>query len=171
MSIAAEEWLKNEDNVCREDRISRLNWIIQKYPNIEIAMFQGGLKSNYLFEEARYCFVYGQFFASTMLSLAFIENMLASFVFGAGRNDLKKISALNLLKKAREEGIINDSEYNQLDKIRKLRNPITHFKEPMNKEGIEIRGLKDNKHSYEIIEDDAKIAICAMFKLMKIFSV
>lgn len=166
MSLAAEEWLNNEDNVCREDRLSRLKWIIQNYPDIEIAMLQGGLKSHYLFEEARYSFVYGQFFASTMLSLAFIENSLSSYFFGAGRNDLKRAGAFDLLNEAKKEGIITNYEFNLLDKVRKLRNPITHFKEPMNEESIEIRGLKDNKHPYIIIEDDAKKTIYAMFKLM-----
>lgn len=171
MSSSAEEWLNNEDNVCKEDRLSRLKWTIQEYPDIEISMFQEGLKSHYLFEEARYCFVYGQFFASTLLSLSFIENTLASYFFGAGRNDLKRAGAFDLLNGAKKERIINDSEFNLLDKVRKLRNPITHFQEPMNEEKIEFRGLKDNKHPYEIIEDDAKIAISAMFALMARFSV
>jgi hypothetical protein len=171
MSLSAEKWLNNEDTVCREDRLSRLKWAIQELPDFEIAMFQGGLKSLYLFEEARYCFVYGQFFASTMLSLAFIENTLASYLFGAGRNDLKRAGAFDLLHEAKKEYIINDSEFNLLDKVRKLRNPIAHFQDPNNKERIEIRGLKDSKHPYEIIEDDAKIAISAMFKLMARFCV
>ena len=88
MTLSAEEWLDNEDSQCRSDRLNRLKWIIEKYPDIDISLFHGGLKSHYLFEEARHCFVYGQYIASIVLSLSYIENTLASAFYVSGRNDL-----------------------------------------------------------------------------------
>jgi len=73
MALSAEEWLDNEDKQCWDER---LKWTIEEYPNIDVSLFHGGLKSHYLFEETRYCFVYGQYIASTMLSLSYIENTL-----------------------------------------------------------------------------------------------
>lgn len=81
MTLIAEEWLDNEDRQCRSDRLKRLKWIIEKYPVIDISFFHGGLKSHYLFEEARYCFVYGQYIASIILSISYIENTLASVLY------------------------------------------------------------------------------------------
>lgn len=130
MTQSAEKWLDNEDKQCRDDRLNRLKWIIEEYPNIEMSLFHGGFKSHYLFEEARYCFVYGQYFASIMLSLSYIENTLAIVFYASGRNDLQRASVVNLLEVAKEEGLISESEFAVFNRIREIRNPITHFRKP-----------------------------------------
>lgn len=171
MMRSAEGWLDNEDKQCRDDRLNRLKWIIEEYPNIEMSLFHGGLKSHYLFEEARYCFVYGQYIASTMLSLSYIENTLASVFYTSGRNDLQRASLVNLLEESREEGLISESEFAVFDKVREIRNPLTHFRKPTDKKIIEYRAVKNNRHSYELLEEDAKTALKAAFRMMAKFSI
>ncbi|HEX7319491.1 MAG TPA: hypothetical protein VF399_03930 [bacterium] len=171
MIQSAEGWLDNEDKQCREERLYRLKWIIERYPNIEIALLHGGLKSNYLFEEARYCFVYGQYIASTMLSLSYIENTLASVFYASGRNDLLKASLVNLLEEAKEKGIISEPEFAIFNKVREIRNPITHFRKPMDKETIEYRAVKNDRLLDELLEEDAKTALKAVFRMIVKFSI
>ena len=171
MTLSAEEWLDNEDRQCRGDRLNRLKWIIENYPDIDISLFLGGLKSHYLFEEARYCFVYGQYIASIMLSLSYIENTLASVFYASGRNDLQKACVIDLLKKAKEEGLISESEFTVFNTVRKIRNPITHFRKPSDKENIESRVVKNNRNPYELLEEDSKTALEATFRIMSKFSV
>jgi len=171
MTLSAEEWLDNEDRQCRSDRLNRLKWIIEKYPNIDISFFHGGLKSHYLFEEARYCFVYGQYIASIVLSLSYIENTLASVFYASGRNDLQRAPVADLLKKAKEEGLISESEFIVFNKVRKIRNPITHFRKPNDKEIIEYRAIKNDRHPYKLLEEDSKVALEASFRIMSKFSI
>ena len=171
MTLSAEEWLDNEDRQCRGDRLHRLKWVIEEYPNIDISLFHGGLKFHYLFEEARYCFVYGQYIASTMLSLSYIENTLASVFYASGRNDLQRARVVDLLKEAKEEGLISESEFTVFNKVRKIRNPITHFRKPSDKETIEYRAVKNDRYPYELLEEDAKTALKATFRMMAKFSI
>lgn len=169
--ITAEEWLDNEERKCRDDRLNRLKWIIEIYPNIDISCFHGGKKSYYLFEEARYCFVYGQYISSIMLILSYIENTLSSIFYGSGRNDLSRASTVDLLKEAKNEGLISENEFNLFDKVRKIRNPLTHFRKPDDKEDIEYRAIKNDIHPYELLEEDAKVDLKAGFRIMEKFSI
>lgn len=171
MMPSPEGWLDNEDKRCRDDRLNRLKWTIEQYPNIEISLFHGGLKSHYLFEEARYCFVYGQYVASIMLSLSCIENTLASVFYASGRNDLQRARLVSLLEEAKEKGLIAESEFAVFNKVREIRNPITHFRKPMDKETIEWRAAKNDRHPYELVEEDAKAALKAVFRMMAKFSI
>jgi len=171
MMPSAEGWLDNEDKQCRGDRLNRLKWIVEQYPNIEISLFHGGLKSHYLFEEARYCFVYGQYIASIMLSLSYIENTLASIFYASGRDDLQRVRLVNLLEEAKEKGLISESEFALFNKVREIRNPITHFRKPVDKETIEWRAVQNDRHPYELVEEDAKTALKAAFRMMAKFSI
>lgn len=164
----AEEWLDNEEHRCRDDRLERLKWIMQKYPKIDGQMFYGGIKSYYLFEEARYCFVYGQYIASTMLSLSYIENTLGSIFYAGRRNDLERASLADLLKQANKERLISDQEFIVFDKVRKIRNPLTHFRKP-NKEDLELQSFARGMNTYEMLEEDAKVALTASFRIMEKF--
>ena len=171
MIPSAEEWLDNEDRGCWDDRLNRLKWIIEEYPNIDISIFHGGIKSYYIFEEARYCFVYGQYIASTMLSLSYIENTLGSVFYAAGRNDLQRAGISDLLKEAQKEGLISEREFSVFDKVRKIRNPMTHFRKPLHRETLEYKAIESDRHPYEVLEEDAKVALKANFRMMEKFSI
>jgi len=108
----------------------------------------GKYPSHYLFEEARYCSVYAQYIASTLLSLAFIEHTLASVLYASGDNDIPKARISDLLVKAKKEGLISESEFDLSDKVRKVRNPISHFRKPNDKINIEYRGVENDCHPY-----------------------
>lgn len=64
MQPTAEEWLHHEDCGCRVQRAERLSWLVSAMPNQTFWMFPGGWLAQAQFEEARYCFAYGQFVAS-----------------------------------------------------------------------------------------------------------
>lgn len=168
--ISAEDWLEKEDNQTWNERLNRLKWSIREYPNIDSALLFGGSLSFYLFEEARCCFIFGQYIATTMLSLSFIEHVLANYYFSSGKNDIQKASIGDLLVKAKAEGFILKSEFTLFDKVRRIRNPLAHFRKPGHKDTLEMRMIKIGKHPYEILEDDAKIALKATFRMMSKFA-
>ncbi|MDP2174223.1 MAG: hypothetical protein Q8J62_10660 [Candidatus Cloacimonadaceae bacterium] len=168
---SAEEWLLNEDKQCRNERLTRLKWIAAEYPDVDIVIFHGGMKSQFLFEEARYCYVYAQYVATTLLSLAFIEDTLASVLYASGDNGIHKAGIFDLLEKAKNDGLISDSEFDLFDKVRKIRNPISHFRKPSHKKNIEYRCVENDSHPYELLESDAQTALKATFRLIAKFSI
>jgi hypothetical protein len=169
--LSAEEWLDNEDIGCRQERLNRLKWLLDEYPNIDISIFHGAPKSYLLFEEARYCFVYGQHVASVLLCLSYIENTLASIFYAFGRDDLQRATVADLLEEARDGGLITECEFALFDRVRRARNPIAHFRKPANKETIEYWAVEGDMHPYEVLEQHTRTALRACFRLMAKFSI
>ena len=108
---AAAKWLNNEDVQRFEDRLSRLEWLVNESPTAEYWIFAGGILAKRLFEEARYSFVYAQFLATTLLGLAYIEQTLAALFYEAGRNDLQRAGLSKLLSEAHAHGLIMISNF------------------------------------------------------------
>jgi len=154
-----EQWLDNEDMGCRADRLQRLKWLASRLPQGNCWTFPGGWSAKYLFEEARYCFVYGQFLAATILGFAFVERTLAALLFSAGRDDLERASVSKLLREALDNGWITHEQFDALNRARELRNAFTHFRRPLHNTSIERRSITTNKPPYEIVEDDARFVI------------
>ena len=51
---------------------------------------------------------------------------------------------------------MNQTEYANLERARKARNPITYFRRPLHGDTIEYRAVIENELPYTIIEDDAQ---------------
>jgi len=162
-----EAWLSREDVVCRQDRIARLQWLASTLPSAEHLTFPGGLMSKLLFEEMRYCFAYGQFLATIMLGLGYIEHTLAGKFFAEGRNDLERAGIATLLREARDRGMLSDDEADRLDRIRRTRNPVTHFRRPLADDSIGLRSLQESEHWYELLERDAQAVVRAAMKVLR----
>lgn len=163
---AIENWLNEEDSRCYEDRLSRLEWLANNVPGGEYWISPGGLLAKSLFEEARYCFVYGQFLATILLGLAYIERTLAALLYSSGRNDLERASFSTLLSTACDEKLITSSEFQDLERIRQRRNAYAHFRKPLHKDSVEIRAFRENEMPYNVIEQDATVVIAAAFDIV-----
>jgi hypothetical protein len=162
----AKTWLDREDSTCAADRRARLEWVAGLTPVSEFLSFPGGWVAKYLFEESRYCFVYGQFMAAVVLGLAFAEHTLAAEFYAAGRNDLERASITVLLREGRDAGWLTDEEYGQLDEIRTLRNPLTHFRAPLWAGTVEHRSVTTDQMPYDVLEKDARMVMVAVFHLL-----
>jgi hypothetical protein len=165
--VWAEEWLEREDSVGREGRLSRLIWVISEYPAVEFQLFTGGVMSKYVFEEARYCFVYGQFLATVMLGLAFLEQALAGAFYAGSRADLESAGLSTLVAEALRSDWISKAEYERLERARKNRNRVAHFRRPGGAHTIERRAVERDEVPYSVIEEDAKNVLALVFALVK----
>jgi len=163
----ARAWLTQEDTVCYEQRVARLEWLESVFPPAEYWAFPGGLVSKFLFEEMRYSFVYGQFLAATMAGLAYIEWTLAAKHFMAGRDDLERAAISVLLREAQDSGLLTAGEVEDLDRLRRARNPVAHFRRPLAGDSVEMRALKDEEHPYEVLEKDARAVVLAAMNLVR----
>lgn len=122
-------------------------------------IFPGGLLAKSLFEEMRYCFLYAQFLATILLGLAYIERTVAALFYQTGRNDLDRANISVLLRKAHTAALIDDREFQDLERIRENRNIYAHFRSPGHEESIEARTILENKVPYKTIEQDATTVI------------
>ena len=162
----AEKWLGNEDTVAFEGRLSRLQWIQAKYPAISLQLFPGGLLSKYLFEEARYCFVYGQFLATVMLALAFVERVLAADLYGGGLEAAKKDRFQRLLEHHLERNTITAEEFAQIECARRNRNAVVHLRPPGHKQTLECRAFEEDSFPYHVLESDARNLLALVLRLI-----
>jgi hypothetical protein len=162
----AEHWLDNEDSSGREKRLDRLRWMAELMPDVDWLVFGSGPISKYLFEEAKYCFAYGQFLASIVLGLSFIEISLAGAFYGMGRNDLQRASAAELATEALKQGWITQADFEAIESARRFRNPVTHFRRPGHDERVEARAFYERALPDDIIESDARHVIETLFRLM-----
>ena len=166
MNTKSAEWLDAEDTSCCDDRVSRLDWIAENAPRAEFWTFHGGLITKSLFEETRYCFVYGQFLAATLLGLAFIEHTLAALFYASGRNDLKRSGFAQLIVEAHSAKLIDAEELENLRRIGAKRNAYAHFRTPGHKDGIERRSIGEDEVPYLIIEKDAVDVLGAALRMV-----
>jgi len=150
------DWLKREDRLTREDRLARLKWLMGRMPQAEYVGFPGGWMSKSLFDEAGCCFVCGQFLGTIVLGLGYIERTLAAMFYGLGRNDLERVSISLLLGEAVDGGWISQREFANLERARKVRNAVTHFRRLGDCDGIEYRAVEQNEAPYGIMESDAR---------------
>lgn len=165
-TLTPEQWLLSEDSGCLQQRASRLSWLVEKAPQAHMWTFPGGWLSKHLFEEARYCFVYGQFLGAAVLGFAFVERTLSSMFYGAGRNDLQKATSKRLVEEAVRAGWIQPREAKAFERARTLRNPLVHFRRPLHDDLPEFRAVENGCQPYDILEMDAKHIIEVMFRLV-----
>jgi hypothetical protein len=161
-----EAWLTREDRVCREGRLERLRWLTDLYPPVQWQVFSGGHISLYLFEEARYCFIYGQFLAAIMLGLAFVERVYASEMYASGKDGLARAGLHRLLSELLACGYICTEQFNALERARRNRNTVAHFREPLHKEGLIRRSVESDQHPYSLIEEDARNVLRVIMELV-----
>jgi len=161
-----ELWLDSEDEACRNGRLARLDWIATLAPKAAIWLFPGGWVAKGLFEEARYCFVYGQYIAAVALGMAYIEYTIAANLYAAGGKDkLERANITGLLREAASAGWITEEEYSDLNTGRILRNPLIHFRRPLFEDTIEYRAVSLNEQPDKILEADAQHVMRAMFRV------
>ena len=174
MSQEAElrEWISKDFNASFGHRIRRLEHVIKEFGQEEgICLFHGGDLSKALFEEARWCFVNGQFIGCLLLCQCFLEQSLSSLLGAAGPScgvedkGLEQAGFYDLVEKAREVHLISDSEANNLHWIRKARVQYVHPKPPWSRKFHAWRCLKEGRASAQVIESDAKRAITVVLRL------
>lgn len=163
--LRALDWLEREDFACKDDRLTRLRWVAQLFPDTSILFFRGGRIAKYLFEESRYCFVYGQFLAAIVLGMGYVEHTLAALFHAAGRSDLERADISTLLREAVALGWIDQTQFEGLNGSRALRNAVVHFRPPLHKNTLEYRSIMEEEMPYAILEKDAQSVIRVVFRL------
>ena len=146
----------------RIDRIKYLSRITLDYTGMA-----GSMESMFTFEEAKACFVNGQFIATILLAQAFIERelqgqMLAKGYPGANRG-LKYI-----VKYCREKDLLPSTLIQKVDQLRNIRNSFAHLKPPMYEFNLHQRIYQSHfKPVGDVLSHDAREALSTMLTALQ----
>lgn len=161
------DWLEAEDQARFHGRLGRLKFAVEQYGEPRHQLMTGGMIGYRAFEEARWCFVNGQFIACVVLTQMVLEHMLAGLFRIAGRDDIADAGFRRLLEEAQTESFISSVEFDKFEGLRKLRNPYSHSRRPLADDSIEMRMLKANAPYEEIVENDASEALQMLFSILQ----
>ena len=71
-----------------------------------------------------------------------------------------------LAREALNHDWITGSDYDAIERCRRYRNPITHFRPPGHGEQIEARAFLMDSFPYDVIERDARDVMTSVFHLL-----
>ena len=153
--------IARSDEATREARAERLMWVSQHIPNI--SGFIAPIEATVLMEEARQCFVGGQFAATLVLSASFIEHKLIDELRS---KDLIKESPTfaQAIELAKANQLFNPDLLARTDRIRQVRNPFAHRKPDGHEHSLSTRLLAHRIHPQTVLESDAASAVQAMYE-------
>ena len=154
--------LRRRDERTFEERVKRLEFTESIIPP-ERTFFCVDVEMVLTFREAETTFINGQFIATIILAQTFVEKA----VYGK----LKYVFRINtrggfakMLELMKEKNLLSESIIDQMQSIRKTRNPFVHYIENnysiLNRVSKTTPTLK--KDIYSVLEKDAKNAIQVM---------
>jgi hypothetical protein len=152
-----EKALQKYDRDSFLDRLSRLKVINTVWPkDIYVA---GDMEFVYAIGEIKMCYIDGQFLATIILTQAVIEKVFFNLFVGKDLKAEAKEGLNNMIQFAKGKDIIHDSILEMIDKLRIIRNPIIHYKECVNPQGLSLRAFQERSQPYELLEKDAEEGI------------
>jgi hypothetical protein len=154
MMITDEEcgkWLEQEDGASRPVRLSRLALIVNEYGPPRHLLIPGGFVPAQAFEEARWCYVNGQFIGCVLLCQVVLEHILAGQFSLMGKDKTAKSGFGNLCAEAEKERFISAEERDLFDSLRVKRNPYVHPRGMDRADRIERRMMVEDSELDEIL--------------------
>jgi hypothetical protein len=114
-----------------------------------------------MMEEARVCFVNGQFMATVLCATSVVEHLLVAELEGelTGKSMLGKT-----IKAAEEKQIYPTAMIKDLRELNELRNPLAHRREASDLSTLANRYLAKQVHPDAIKEQDARSSLEVMYK-------
>ena len=110
--------------------------------------------------------MYGQFLATVLLGIAYLETTLAASFYASGRDDLQSDPFGKLLDEALSNGLISVDEHHEMNRARRWRNAYAHYRRPSHEQRIESRAFKSNELPYDIIEGDATAVMRLLLRIV-----
>lgn len=86
----------------------------------------GGIPAMFALDEQKRSYAYGNYMATVMLAQAFVEQSLGGMYTLAGRDEVVAKGFAALIDQAHQDNQITQQVANDLNTLRKMRNPYTH---------------------------------------------
>lgn len=145
------------------ERAERIRWLSTVIPKDSGYMMP--LESMRVFQEAKDCFVYGQFVATLVLAASFMEHWLGGIITAAGQSKVASQGLKAIAAHCRESNVIPATLCDKVDALRLSRNPFVHLKPFDHPHNLGQRMLARRMHPDSILEADARDALVAMYSV------
>lgn len=158
------EALAMSDQNQRAKRADRIIWLSEV--QFQPPLMMGPIDTLTVLEEARVCFVNGQFVGAQLLAAAFIEQALVDALVekGLAKPGIKFQDAVRL---AGEASLFESALVSRVEIVRKLRNPFTHRKADGHPDTFGARFRSKKQHPDLVLEADARLAMEAMYGVLR----
>lgn len=157
------EWY---DNDSRRERLERIEWASTLYQ--PSGLVAGSFLPLSLMEEARLCYVNGQFMGALLCATSVAEHLL-----------VEELETLNLargqatlgpsIKTAKENQVLPTSLCETLERLNNLRNPLAHRRDPQDSSTLTARFRMQRVHPNTLVESDARFALKVMYEVFDHF--
>lgn len=150
------------DDDSRLVRATRIEWASSRYQSQD--MVSGELTQLSLMEEARICFVNGQFLATVLCATSAVEHLLVAEL--EARGVLSSKTTLGpLVQVAGDVQLFPPPVIHRLKTLAERRNPLAHRRDPRHESTLESRYLQQRVHPNALMENDARFAIEMMYEV------
>ncbi len=161
--IAWERGLHQYDTESFPDRLRRLR-LLAKVMTSPIGYLLHYPESKFLFEDAKNCFVFGQFAACILVCHALLEHHLKGIYRMAGKDDTARLGFKRLIDRVLKDSVLPDFLALKLDELRRKRNPLVHMQDDIL--GSVRRASELNITPEELLEQDAEEATLLTFEIL-----
>jgi hypothetical protein len=126
----------------------------------------GSLETVFIFREAGWAYINGEFISTIMLAQALIERLFHDFMVEKGLEKEAKRGAQAIIKYCRDNQLVNEFLLDKFDRLRQIRNPFVHSKSFDYPFSLGKRMAFEQIPVNELVEKDAKEAISLMYTLV-----
>jgi hypothetical protein len=147
------------------ERAARLRWLSGVIPSNTV--YAMSLESMAVFQEAKDCFIYGQFVAAQVLAASFIEHWLGALLGADGQHKVAAQGLDAIVTACRAQRIIPVVLCDKIDTLRLNRNPFVHLKPFNHAHSLGQRMRVSRSHPDTILEADAREAMVAMYSVAR----
>lgn len=156
-----------KDLLSGSDRFQRLAWLAKEIPVQDLYQVQDTGYSKLLFNEISECYINGQFIATIVLGFSFIEREIAGRLFSIGdKKTAEKGKSEELINSAHKKGWLTEDEMTRLNKLRDLRNPVVHFRDPFNFSHPDIAAILKAQTTPKCLEENSKLILGAIIHIL-----
>lgn len=158
--------VSGESLLAGNGQLERVAWVSKRIRRDDFFFLQDGSFSKLLFEELVGCFVNGHFIATCALGYSLIERTIAGRLSHQGESSLAGKMGGHLLQGALDRGWITREEFDDMESLRKVRNPMVHFKPQSAQNRPEVRANACGLSTAQLLEADAKRILEAAIKVL-----
>lgn len=148
-------------------QLDRASWLARRIRDDDIYFMQDGSLSQLLFKEVLSAFIAGLDIATVVLAFSLIERTIAGRLAFVGDKQASLAKSEVLLKNALARNWLSKEEHHLLDELRKLRNPIVHFRDHLSGSRPEVRADLSARTTGQVLENDAKGIVEAAIHILK----
>jgi hypothetical protein len=157
--------LERRDRTQNRARAGRIRWLSGVMPkNISYLL---PVETALVFEEAKSCFVYGNFVATIVLAASFVEHWLTSNVQTGCHGKQAPLTLASAIRLARATDLVDPTILDRADKLRLIRNPFVHLKDFDHEHTVTQRAGRFETTPWTLLEKDAEEALITMYGIAK----